>query len=84
MVENTLLLQFERVFDAGNLIVEMSVDAHTLLHLITTVNDRRVVASSNQFSNASRWHLSVFLSQVHRNLTGLNILVFAAAPCHCS
>ena len=47
-----LFLQFEGIFDAGDLVEEGFVDLETLLYRVAGVDHRGVVAAANQLANA--------------------------------
>jgi len=73
-----LFLQFEGVFDAGDLVEEGFVDLEALLYRVAGVDHRGVVAAANELANARGGHLGVLLSQIHGYLTHLYIVALAA------
>ncbi len=50
-LECQLSFKFERIFNADDLILELAVDLHALLHLLATMENSGMVATGDEFAN---------------------------------
>ncbi len=50
-LECQLSFKFERIFNADDLILELAVDLHALLHLLATVENSGMIATGDEFAN---------------------------------
>ena len=80
--EFLLLFKLEGILDAGEFCLESQIHFQALLDGIAAVDNRRVVAVADELSDATGGHLRIFLSQIHRHLTHLHKVAFAALAEH--
>ena len=65
-----------------SLIAKIAVSGESLLHLRATVDNSAMITASNELPDTRSWHLSVFLSEVHRHLTSHYMLALTATAAH--
>ena len=79
-----LFLHSQSILDAREFIEELGINLQSLLYLGATVDNRAMIAITNEFAHSGSRHLDEFLSHEHRHLTRLHVLTLAALAVDCS